>query len=187
MVIGVSEEKLAMAIGRGGQNVRLASELTGWVLDVMSTAEAEAKKETENQSSQQMFMDSLGVDAEVANVLVQEGFASLEEIAYVPVEELLKVEEFDEQIAEELQNRAKDVLLTKAIAQAETDADVKPSDDLLAVEGMDEKTAYALAEAGIATAESLADLATDELLEAVTMDEARASALIMAARTKAYA
>jgi len=187
MVIGVAEEKLAMAIGRGGQNVRLASELTGWVLDVMSTAEAETKKETENQSVQQMFMEHLDVDAEVANVLVQEGFASLEEIAYVPVEEMLQIEEFDEQIVEELQNRAKDVLLTKAIAKAESAADVKPSEDLLSVEGMDEQTAYALAEAGIATAENLADLATDELVETMKMDEARASALIMAARAKAYA
>jgi transcription termination/antitermination protein NusA len=187
MIIGVSEEKLAMAIGRGGQNVRLASELTGWVLDVMSTAEAEAKKENENQSAQQMFMEHLDVDAEVANVLVQEGFTSLEEIAYVPAEELLQIEEFDEQIVEELQNRAKDVLLTKAIAKAETVADVKPSDDLLSVDGMDEETAYALADAGVITAENLADLATDELLEAVKMDEARASALIMAARAKAYA
>jgi transcription termination/antitermination protein NusA len=187
MIIGVSEEKLAMAIGRGGQNVRLASELTGWVLDVMSTAEAEAKKENENQSAQQMFMEHLDVDAEVANVLVQEGFTSLEEIAYVPADELLQIEEFDEQIVEELQNRAKDVLLTKAIVKAEDVADVKPADDLLAVEGMDAETAFALAEAGIMTAENLADLATDELVEAVKMDDARASALIMAARAKAYA
>lgn len=187
MVIGVAEEKLAMAIGRGGQNVRLASELTGWVLDVMSTAEAEAKKENENQSVQQMFMEHLDVDAEVANVLVQEGFASLEEIAYVPAEELLQIEEFDEQIVEELQNRAKDVLLTKAIAKAESVADVKPADDLLTLEGMDRETAFILAEAGIATAENLADLATDELLDMLKIDEARASALIMAARAKAYA
>ena len=186
MTIGVAEDKLAQAIGRGGQNVRLASELTGWVLNVMSTTEAEAKKETENQSAQQMFMDALDVDAEVANVLVQEGFASLEEIAYVPAEELSKIEEFDAQIVEELQSRAKDVLLTKAIAKAESDADAKPSDDLLAVDGIDEETAFALAEAGVTTAENLADLATDELLEKVTMDEARASALIMAARAKAY-
>lgn len=187
MTIGVSEEKLAMAIGRGGQNVRLASELTGWVLNVMSTAEAESQKENESQSAQQMFMEALDVDAEVANVLVQEGFSTLEEVAYVPVEEMLKIEEFDEAIVEELRTRAKDILLTKAIAKAERAAHAKPADELLGLDGMDEDTAYALAEAGIVTAENLADLATDEFLEVVEMDEARASALIMAARNKVYA
>ena len=187
MTIGVAEDKLAQAIGRGGQNVRLASELTGWVLNVMTAAEAEAKKETENQSVQQMFQQSLDVDAEVASILVQEGFTTLEEVAYVPPEELAQIEEFDEQIVEELRNRARDMLLTKAIAKAERAADVKPADDLLALEDMDEDTAYALAAAGVVTCENLADLATDELLESVQMDEARASALIMAARAKVYA
>lgn len=188
MIIGVSEEKLAQAIGRGGQNVRLASELTGWVLNVMTAADAEAKKEQENQGVLQMFMDSLDVDAEVAGVLVQEGFTSLEEIAYVPTEELLQIEEFDEAIVEELRNRARDILLTKAIAKAERAAGAKPSDELLAVEGMDEDTAYAMAEAGIVSCEDLADLATDELLESLPdLGEERASALIMSARNKAYA
>ena len=188
MIIGVSEEKLAQAIGRGGQNVRLASELTGWVLNVMTAADAEAKKEQENQGVLQMFMDSLDVDAEVAGVLVQEGFTSLEEIAYVPTEELLQIEEFDEAIVEELRNRARDILLTKAIAKAERAAGTKPSDELLAVEGMDEDTAYAMAEAGIVSCEDLADLATDELLESLPdLGEERASALIMSARNKAYA
>ncbi|MFP5357256.1 MAG: transcription termination factor NusA [Gammaproteobacteria bacterium] len=187
MTIGVAEDKLAQAIGRGGQNVRLASELTGWTLNVMTTADAEANKETENQSIQQLFMESLDVDADVATVLVQEGFTSLEEVAYVPPEELLQIEEFDEQIVEELRSRANDVLLTKAIAKAEQAASLQPSEDLLAVDGMDEETAFALAQAGIETAEALADLATDELLEKIEMEESRASSLIMAARSKIYA
>ena len=188
MTIGVSEDKLAQAIGRGGQNVRLASELTGWSLNVMTAAEAEAKKEQENQGVLQVFMDNLDVDAEVAGVLVQEGFTSLEEIAYVPAEELLQIDEFDEAIVEELRNRARDVLLTKAIAKAERAAGATPSDDLLALDGIDEDTAYSLAEAGVANCESLADLATDELLEMLPdLGDERASALIMAARTKAYA
>ncbi len=187
MTIGVSEEKLAQAIGRGGQNVRLASELTGWTLNVMTAADAEARRETENQSVQQMFMEALDVDAEVALVLVQEGFSTLEEIAYLPDEEMLDIEEFDEQIVAELKNRAQDVLLTKAIAKAERQASVKPADDLLEVEGVDEEIAFVLAESGVVTAEDLADLATDELLEKVSMDEALASKLIMAARDKVYA
>ncbi|SEQ68932.1 NusA antitermination factor [Solimonas aquatica] len=188
MTIGVAEEKLAQAIGRGGQNVRLASELTGWVLNVMTSAEAESKKEEENQSVLKMFMEHLDVDAEVAAVLVQEGFSTLEEIAYVPPQELMQIEEFDEQIVDELRNRARDVLLTKAIAKAEQRAHAQPGADLLAVEGMDEDTAYQLAEAGVASCEALADLATDELLEILPDFAAdKASQLIMAARAKAYA
>ena len=187
MTIGVSEDKLAQAIGRGGQNVRLASELTGWTLNVMTTAEAEAKKDTENKSVQQLFQEELDVDAEVASILVQEGFTSLEEVAYVPTEELLEIEEFNEQIVEELRNRARDILLTKAIAKAERAAGVKPADDLLLLEGMDEDTAFQLAEASIVSCENLADLATDELLEKLPMDEKRASDLIMAARSQQYA
>ncbi|EIT68414.1 MULTISPECIES: transcription termination factor NusA [Hydrocarboniphaga] len=187
MSIGVIEEKLAQAIGRGGQNVRLASELTGWTLNVMTTGELESKKDEENKGILEVFMKELDVDEELAGVLVDEGFTSLEEVAYVPPEELLQIEEFDESIVEELRNRARDVLLTKAIAKAEQAASVKPGDDLLSVDGMDEETAYRLAEAGILTAENLADLATDELLETVELDEARAQALIMAARQKLYA
>ncbi|NKF22640.1 transcription termination factor NusA [Solimonas marina] len=188
MTIGVSEEKLAQAIGRGGQNVRLASELTAWTLNVMTTAEAESKKDEENQSVVEMFMQHLDVDAEVATVLVQEGFTTLEEVAYVPTQELSEIEEFDEQIIEELRNRARDVLLTKAIAKAEQRAHAQPAEDLLTVEGMDEDTAYQLAEAGISTCEALADLATDELLESLPdFGEERASKLIMSARAKAYA
>ncbi|MBI2383089.1 MAG: transcription termination/antitermination protein NusA [Gammaproteobacteria bacterium] len=187
MTIAVAEDKLAQAIGRGGQNVRLASELTGWVLNVMTAADAHAKTEEENSTVKKMFMENLDVDAEVANILVQEGFTTLEEVAYVPTQELTEIEEFDEQIVDELRNRARDVLLTKAIAKAERAADAKPTDDMLQLEGMDRDTAYKLAEAGIATGENLADLATDELLEKIPMDEAKASSLIMAARAKIYA
>jgi N utilization substance protein A len=187
MTIGVSEEKLAQAIGRGGQNVRLASELTGWTLNVMTAADAEARKENENQTILESFMEALDVDAEVASVLVQEGFTSLEEIAYLPDEEMLDIEEFDEQIVAELKSRAQDVLLTRAIAKAERAVSVAPAADLLEVPGIDEDAAYVLAEAGIVTAEDLADLATDELLEKVDMDEALASQLIMAARSRVYA
>jgi N utilization substance protein A len=187
MSIGVAEDKLAQAIGRGGQNVRLASELTGWVLNVMTTGDLESKKDEENRGVLEMFMAELDVDAEVAGVLVDEGFTTLEEVAYVPVEELQHIEEFDEAIVEELRSRAQDVLLTKAIAKAERAADVAPAEDLLAVEGMNEELAYTLAGAGIVTAENLADLATDELLEVIEMDQNEAQALIMAARQKVYA
>lgn len=182
MSIAVAEDKLAQAIGRGGQNVRLASELTGWVLNVMTAAEAESKKEQENQSLQQMFMDNLDVDGDIANILVQEGFESIEAIAYVPDEELLGIAEFDEAVVQELRTRARDVLLNKELAKAEAAASVKPADDLLAVPGLDEDLAYKLASAGIVTLSDLADLATDELQEKVPMDEARAAELIMSAR-----
>jgi transcription termination/antitermination protein NusA len=183
MVIAVSEEKLAQAIGRGGQNVRLASELTGWVLNVMTASDAEARKAQENQNVLQMFMEGLDVDADIAGILVQEGFATLEEIAYVPTEELLRIEEFDEAIVEELRNRAKDVLLNRALAKAERAAGNSPEDDLFTVEGMDDDTAYALASKGITSREALGDLATDEFLELIpTFDEAKASSLIMSAR-----
>ncbi|HKY90743.1 MAG TPA: transcription termination factor NusA [Nevskiaceae bacterium] len=187
MSIGVAEDKLAQAIGRGGQNVRLASELTQWVLNVMTTAELESKKDEENRGVLEMFMAELDVDAEVAGVLVDEGFTSLEEVAYVPTEELLQIEEFDEAIVEELRSRAQDILLTKAIAKAERAADTPPAEDLLALDGMDEDTAFKLAAAGVVTAENLADLATDELLELIEMDENQAQALIMSARQKVYA
>jgi len=183
MMIAVAEDKLAQAIGRGGQNVRLASELTGWVLNVMTASDAEARKEQENQGVLQLFMDGLDVDADIAGILVQEGFASLEEIAYVPTEELLQIEEFDEAIVDELRNRAKDVLLNRALAKAERATGTKPADDLLDVEGMDEDTAFALAEKGIVTRENLGDLASFEFLELLPdFDEARATQLIMTAR-----
>jgi len=186
MDIAVVEDKLAQAIGRGGQNVRLASELTGWTLNVMTEIEAEAKSEAEGEALQKLFIEQINVDEEVAAVLVNEGFSSVEEIAYVPNEELLKIEEFDEAIVEELRNRARDALLTKAIAKAEkVDAVLEP--ELLAIEGMDEETAEKLAEAGINSRDNLADLATDELVEMTGLEEQRASDLIMAARAHWFA
>jgi len=187
MAIAVAEEKLAQAIGRGGQNVRLASELTGWVLNVMTAADAQARQQQESEGTLKVFMDQLGVDEDVATVLVQEGFSTLEEVAYVPAAELTQIEGFDEDIVEELRNRARDVLLTKAIAKAEHAGDVKPADDLMAVEGMDSELAQKLAEKGVLTRDDLADLATDELLEKVTMDEPKAAALIKAARAHWFA
>jgi len=180
MSIAVAEDKLAQAIGRGGQNVRLASELTGWVLNVMTAAEAEAKKDQENQTLLDLFKETLDVDEDIAVILVQEGFTSIEEVAYVPADELLAIDEFDEQVVDELRTRARDLLLNKALAKAELAASLKPSEDLLAL--VDEDLAYKLAENGVSTRENLADLATDELLEMVPMDEDRAARLIMEAR-----
>jgi len=182
MTIAVAEEKLAQAIGRGGQNVRLASELTGWVLNVMTAADAAAKHSQENESTQKLFIEQLGVDAEVAAVLVEEGFSTLEEVAYVPQQELMQIEGFDAEIVEELRNRARDVLLTRAIAKVEHATDSKPAAELLALEGMDDELAARLAEQGVVTRDDLADLATDELMEKVKLDESRAAALIKAAR-----
>ncbi|MCI0750068.1 MAG: transcription termination/antitermination protein NusA, partial [Nevskiales bacterium] len=182
MSIAVAEDKLAQAIGRGGQNVRLASELTGWVLNVMTAADASSKQQQESESAQKLFMEQLGVDEEVATVLVQEGFTTLEEVAYVPVQDLAQIEGFDEAIVEELRGRARDVLLTKAIAKVEHADDSKAVNDLLTVPGMDDALAKKLAEQGVKTRDDLADLATDELIEKVAMDEVRAAALIKAAR-----
>jgi len=182
MDIAVAEDKLSQAIGRGGQNVRLASKLTGWDLKVMTQDQVAAKSEAEQEAARKLFMDKLEVDQEIANILVQEGFSTVEEIAYVPTGELLAVEGFDEDIVEELRSRAKDSLLTEALAVEEDLDEHKPSDELLGLEGMDEETAYALAERGIVTADDLADQAVDDLIDIEGMDEDRAGALIMAAR-----
>ena len=188
MDIAVSEEQLSQAIGRGGQNVRLASQLSGWELNVMTVEDAEQKSEQEAQQLQQMFMEQLDVDEEIAAILVQEGFSSVDEIAYVPSSELVQVEEFDEDIVEELRGRARDVLLTKAIQSEEQMPDTQPAQDLLELEGMDEALAYKLAAKGVCTQEDLAELAVDELQEiAEDMDEDRAGALIMAARAPWFA
>ena len=187
MSIAVAEDKLAQAIGRGGQNVRLASELTGWVLNVMTAADAASKQQNESESTLKLFMEQLGVDEEVATILVQEGFTTLEEVAYVPAAELAQIEGFDEEVVEELRNRARDVLLTKAIAKAEHAGEGKPEDDLMSVEGMDAELAKQLTEQGIVKRDDLADLATDELIEKVTMDEARAASLIKSARAHWFA
>jgi len=185
MDIAVAEESLSQAIGRGGQNVRLASQLSGWELNVMSESQAEAKSESETETLKAGFMEQLDVDEEVANILVQEGFSSVEEIAYVPVQELVAIEEFDEDIVEELRQRARDVLLTRAIAKEETQAE--PAEDLLEMKGMDRAMAYRLAEHGVVTREDLAEQSVDELLDVEGMDEQRASELIMTAREPWFA
>ena len=189
MDIAVAEDKLSQAIGRGGQNVRLASKLTGWQLNVMTQDQVQQKSEAEQETARQLFMEKLEVDAEIAAILVQEGFTTVEEIAYVPSSELIAIEGFDENIVEELRARARDALLTDALAVEEDIDDNKPADDLLAVEGMDETTAYELAQHKIVTRQDLADLATDELVELAIegIDEKRASDLIMAARAQAEA
>ena len=182
MDLAVAEDKLAQAIGRGGQNVRLASRLTGWQLNVMTADQVQAKSEAEQAASRQLFIDKLEVDEEIAGILVSEGFNSVEEIAYVPVGELLAVEGFDEDIVEELRSRARDALLNDALAVEEGLEEHQPAEDLLSLEGMDEATAYALAERGIRTREELAEMATDEIADIEGIDDERAAALIMEAR-----
>ena len=182
MDIAVEDEKLSQAIGRGGQNVKLASQLTGWELNVMTEGQAEEKSETETRQIVEMFMSQLDVDEEVAVILAQEGFSSVEEVAYVPPKELVEVEEFDEEIVEELRARARDILLTTALVTEEKFADVEPSADLLNMEGMDKDLAFELACRGIATMEDLAEQSVDELLEIEGLDSERAGALIMLAR-----
>ena len=180
MDVAVAENQLSLAIGRGGQNVRLASELTRWKLNVMTEADADEKNESEAQALQQTFMDQLDVDEEIAAILVQEGFTGIEEVAYVPVSEMLQVEEFDADMVRELQSRARDVLLTRAIARAESEAEIDPG--LLELEDMTVDLAQALATHGVTTRDALADCAVDELVEMVEMDPDRAGRLIMAAR-----
>jgi N utilization substance protein A len=187
MDIAVDEEKLSQAIGRGGQNVRLASELSGWELNVMSEGQAEEKSEAETRTLTEMFMEQLDVDEEVAVILVQEGFSSIEEIAYVPTSELLQIEEFDEGIVEELRGRARDVLLTQAIATEEKTGGAEPAEDLLDMEGMDRELAFALAAHEIVTMEDLAEQSVDDLDDIDGLDAERAAALIMTAREPWFA
>ena len=182
MDIAVAEDKLAQAIGKGGQNVRLASKLSGWQLNVMTHDQIREKSEAEQNAARDLFAAKLEVDEEIAGILVGEGFSTLEEIVYVPAAELLAIEVFDEDIVEELRARARDALLTEALAVEEELEEHKPADDLLALDGMDEATAYALAARGVVTQEDLAEMAVDEIVDIDGMDEERASALIMAAR-----
>ncbi|HTD28148.1 MAG TPA: transcription termination factor NusA [Xanthomonadaceae bacterium] len=182
MDLAVAEDKLAQAIGKGGQNVRLASRLTGWQLNVMTQDQVTAKSDAEQTTARQLFMDKLEVDEEIAGILVGEGFSTVEEIAYVPNAELLAIEGFDEDIVEELRARARDALLTDALAVEEELDDHQPAEDLLSLDGMDEDTAFALAGRGVNTREELAELAVDEILDIDGMDKVRAAALIMAAR-----
>jgi transcription termination/antitermination protein NusA len=182
MDIAVAEEKLSQAIGRGGQNIRLASELTGWKLNIMSEQAADEKSESEQRELRELFMKALDVDEDVAGILVQSGFSSIEEIAYVPQSELAAIEEFDVQMVQELRNRARDVLLTQAIASEETIETAEPAEDLLEVEGMDEDLASELARHGIVTREDLAEQSIDELAEIPNLAPERAGELILAAR-----
>ncbi|MHC6223940.1 transcription termination factor NusA [Pseudomonas sp. X10] len=182
MDIAVAEDNLAQAIGRGGQNVRLASQLTGWTLNVMTEKDIQAKQQAETGDILRNFIEELEVDEELAQVLVDEGFTSLEEIAYVPLEEMLNIDGFDEEIVNELRARAKDRLLTKAIATEEKLADAHPAEDLLSLEGMDKDLAAELAVRGVVTREDLAEQSIDDLLDIDGIDEERAGKLIMAAR-----
>ncbi|MDE2088787.1 MAG: transcription termination/antitermination protein NusA, partial [Gammaproteobacteria bacterium] len=186
MDIAVEEDQLSQAIGRGGQNVRLASQLTSWELNVMTQAQAEEKSESETKSLQQLFMEQLDADEEVAVILAQEGFSSIEEIAYVPAHELLEIEEFDENIVEELRRRARDVLLTRAIVNEEKN-NVEPAQDLIEMEGMDRDLAYVLASRGIVTMEDLAEQSVDDLTDIEGLDQERAAKLIMTARAPWFA
>ncbi|MES9874079.1 MAG: transcription termination factor NusA [Candidatus Sedimenticola sp. 20ELBAFRAG] len=187
MTVAVSEENLSQAIGRGGQNVRLASELTGWELNVMNEADASAQSEAEAREFVENFMRQLDVDEEVAMILVQEGFSSLDEIAYVPIAEMLEIEEFDQDIVEALRSRAKEVLLTQAIAKEEVLSNAEPAEDLLTMEGMERGLAFTLAGKGVVTMEDLAEQAVDELMEIDGMDEEKAAKLIMTARAPWFA
>jgi N utilization substance protein A len=180
MDVVVDEENIAIAIGRGGQNVRLASELTGWRINIMTAEESQAKQAEETHTIRALFMDKLDVDQEVADILIEEGFTSLEEVAYVPLQEMLEIEAFDDDTVNELRTRAKDVLLTMEIAKEEKVEEV--SQDLRDLEGLDGELIAKLADGGIHTRDDLADLAVDELTEMTGMDEARAKALIMKAR-----
>jgi N utilization substance protein A len=182
MDLAVAEDKLSQAIGRGGQNIRLASQLSGWNLNVMTEAAAEEKSERETQNLVELFCTQLDVDEEVATILVQEGFSSIEEVAYVPAAELRQIEEFDESIVEELRNRARDVLLTQAIASEEKMDEKEPAPDLLELEGMDRELAFTLASRGVVTREDLAEQSVDELADIQALDAQRAAQLIMAAR-----
>ena len=185
MDVAVAAEQLSQAIGRGGQNVRLASQLTGWELNVMDEQQAVEKSEEEMQKLQKLFMEDLDVDEEVAVILAQEGFSSVEEIAYVPNSELLQIEEFEEDIVTELRGRARDVLLTRAITNEEGAG--QPAQDLLEMEGMDEDLAFTLAGKEIITMEDLAEQAVDDLMDIDGMDEERAGKLIMTARAPWFA
>jgi N utilization substance protein A len=189
MDLAVAEDKLAQAIGRGGQNVRLASRMTGWQLNVMTQDQVAAKSEAEQATAKALFQEKLEVDEEIATILVSEGFSTVEEIAYVPVGELLAVEGFDEDIVEELRARARDALLNDALAVEEEVDEHQPSEELLALEGMDDEIAFALAGHGVRTVDDLGELAADELVEfgIEGLDAERAGALVLAARAEEIA
>ena len=180
MDVVVDEDNLALAIGTGGRNVRLASELTGWQINIMTREESQRKSEQERGSIRDLFMARLDVDEEVADILIEEGFTTLEEVAYVPINEMLEIEAFDEDTVNELRDRARNVLLTEAIATEEKIGTA--SEDLISLPGMDRALAALLADGGIHTRDELAELAVDELTELSGIDESRARELIVAAR-----
>jgi N utilization substance protein A len=185
MDVVVDEENLAQAIGRNGQNVRLASELSGWELNIMTLEESQKKNDEESANIRKLFMERLDVDEEVAGILIQEGFTTLEEVAYVPISEMLEIESFDEDTVNELRSRARNALLVEAIASEEHVENV--ASDLLTLEGMDNETARVLAAKGVTTQEDLADLAVDDLVELTGIDAERAKQLIMTARAPWFA
>ncbi len=187
MDIAVEESNLSQAIGRGGQNVRLASELSGWELNVLTIEQAEQKGEEEAKAILDRFMERLDVGEDVAHILVQEGFSNIEEVAYVPESELLEIEEFDQEIVTEIRRRARDALLTQLIAREEVLDENAPEADLLELEGMSERLAYRLAEKGVRSQEDLAELSVDELIEMSEMSEEDAAELIMKAREPWFA
>ena len=180
MDVVVDDDNLAIAIGRGGQNVRLASELTGWTINLMTEEESQTRVEAESAAIRVLFIEKLDVDEEVANILISEGFSTLEEVAYVPLHEMLEIEAFDEVTVQELRDRARNVLLTEAIVAEEQIGDV--ADDLLNLDGMDKVLAGKLAVNGVKTRDDLADLAIDEVVEMTGIDADRAKQLITTAR-----
>ncbi len=180
MDVVVDEDNLAIAIGRGGQNVRLASEMTGWTINLMTEEESQTRVDAESAAIRVLFMEKLDVDEEVANILISEGFSALEEVAYVPLHEMLEIEAFDETTVQELRDRARNVLLTEAIVTEEQIGEV--ADDMLNLEGMDKSLAGKLSSGGIKTRDDLADLAVDELTEMTGIDVDRAKQLITTAR-----
>ncbi len=182
MDVAVEEDQLAIAIGRGGQNVKLASDLTGWTINVMTEEDAGAKQQEEQGSLVEKLMSALDLDEDVASVLVEEGFTGLEEVAYVERDEMLQIDGFDEEIVDELQGRAKDLLLTQAIATEEKLEDAKPAEDLLNMEGMDQHLALVLASRGICTMEDLAEQGVDDIVGIEDIDAEKAAKLIMTAR-----
>lgn len=182
MEVAIAEDNLAQAIGKGGQNVRLASELTGWHVNVMTVEEFKEKQNEEAGGIVEQFMEKLDVEEDVAMVLVEEGFTTLEEVAYVPLEEMASIEGFDAEIAEALRARAKDALLTFALASEEELSNVEPAEDLLNMEGMDQTLAHKLAAHGVVTMEDLAEQSIDDLLDIENLDPDRAAQLILTAR-----
>ncbi len=187
MDVAVHEEQLSQAIGRGGQNVRLASQLTGWELNVMTDLQAQENSEAETERVLKLFMEKLAVDEEVAMILMQEGFSGIDEVAYVPEAEMLGIEEFDADMVNELQSRARDALLAREIASEEGITDAPPAEDLLTLEGMDNELAVTLARRGVITREDLADQSVGDVLDIVDIGEERAGVLIMKAREMWFA